>query len=152
MAFVLMTMSFTTGHSQLLWAVGAGSIASTSFIIFTIPQSVSARSSRIVGGYAIAIIVGLLIHYALMGFFSLLTTHFVMSDPRIFWMTASVSVGISMILMVLFDCQHPPAAGIALVLVLDIHGFGMLFIIMFAALALSLIKLIFNDKLINLVG
>lgn len=150
MAIVLMFMSFTSG-SQILWAVGAGSLASSTFIVFTIPNSVSARASRIIGGYAIAVITGLVLHFILMGLIHFLSSHFQMSDPRIFWMTASISLGLSMLAMILFDCQHPPAAGVALVLVLDIHHFQILFVILFAALALSLIKLLFKNHLVNLV-
>lgn len=150
-AIVLLCMNIASGTDELLWAVGAGSLTSSSFIVFTSPTSVSARSSRIVGGYTIAVVVGLTVHFILMSIFHELSSHVDMIDPRFFWVTASVSIAITTILMVLFDCQHPPAAGVALVLVLDIHDFNILYVILFAVLTLSLIKLAFKDKLIDLV-
>lgn len=149
LAIVLTLMSLDS-QSQVLWAVGAGSLASSIFIIFTIPESIAAQPRRILGGYAVALIVGLIAHYALLKIFGLLETHFVLGNTKFFWVSAAVVMGLVMVLMVLMNFQHPPAAGVALVLMLDIQEYYTVAVIILTVCSLALIKFWLKNYLINL--
>lgn len=149
MTFVLAMMSVAS-NSQVSWAIGAGSLGSSTFIVFTIPNSISARSSRVIGGYAVAIVVGILVHVLLSSAFDLLSSHITINNSKVFWVASSVAIGLSMIVMILLDCQHPPAAGVALVLVLDIHEYYTLAVIMITAIMLALIRHYAKPYLVNL--
>ncbi len=138
-------------RSTIIWAAGASSLASSSYIVFCIPRSVVAHPLKIVGGYVIAIVVGECIR--------LLATwicHFIpgcqagVPFMHVFEVAAAISVGISLLLMVLLKSEHPPAAGLAVVMVLDIRNYYALGIILFSACILALIRTCFRKQLHNL--
>ena len=89
-------------------------IASTAFIVFVLPHSLAARPRRIVGGHFVAVLVGSVLSmiYLVPGWGDVATTSRVVRD-----LVAVVTVGISILIMVLTDTEHPPAAGTALGLV-----------------------------------
>ena len=89
-------------------------IASTAFIVFVLPHSQAANPRRIVGGHVVAVLVGsaLSLIYIVPGMADLETTSRIARD-----LTAVVTVGISILIMVVTDTEHPPAAGTALGLV-----------------------------------
>jgi len=151
MAFVLFLMSFRSS-SELLWALGAGSLASSIFIVFTLPQSLAAEPRRLIGGYFLAILIGVITHIFLMHLFHAVTAHFIVQNLRIFWISSALAMGITMILMIIFNCQHPPAAGVSIVLVLNIQEYTTVIVILLTAILLALISYFFKDKLINLSG
>ena len=149
MAIVLFFMSLDS-TSQILWAVGSGSLASSIFIVFTIPNSISAQPRRVLGGYLIAILVGVLIHFLLGNIFNLVSQHFILENTKVFWVSSAIAIGLVMVLMVILDCQHPPAAGISIVLVLNIQEYYTLAVIGLSVIFLMLIKHVFRNYLINL--
>ncbi|MCY4365607.1 MAG: HPP family protein [Chloroflexi bacterium] len=89
-------------------------IASTAFIVFVLPHSQAANPRRIVGGHLVAVLVGsvLSLLYLLPGGGDVETASRIVRD-----LIAVVTVGISILIMVLTDTEHPPAAGTALGLV-----------------------------------
>ena len=52
-------------QNELVGAIGASSLAATSFIAFVTPDSPSATNRRMIGGYVIALVVGMLGYYAI---------------------------------------------------------------------------------------
>ena len=78
------------------------SLGSTAFIIFTMPKSKSANPRRVIGGHVIGLVCGSLLS---------ITPHTTLSLA----ITAySLAVGLSIVLMVALDFEHPPASGTAL--------------------------------------
>ncbi len=151
MALVLFLMSVGS-NSQLLWALGAGSLASSIFIVFTLPQSLAAEPRRLIGAYCLAIVIGVLTHVFLMHLFHAVTAHFILQNLRVFWISSALAMGITMVLMIIFNCQHPPAAGVSIVLVLNIQEYTTVAVILFTAILLALINYFLKDYLINLSG
>lgn len=149
MTLVLIMMSMAS-NSQVSWAIGAGSLGSSTFIVFTLPKSLSARPKNVVGGYIVAIVVGMLVNTILSAAFDAVSRHIGMNNQHVFWVVSSISIGLAMVAMILFDCQHPPAAGVALVLVLDIQEYYTLAVIMITAIMLALIRHYAKPYLINL--
>lgn len=49
--------------SNIAWAVGAGSLASSAYLVFAKPSAVAAHPLRLIVAYVLAIVCGLLTHY-----------------------------------------------------------------------------------------
>lgn len=150
-ACVLLLLDATAG-SAILWAIGSGCLASSCYIVFITPRSVTAQPHRIVGGYIVGITVGVLTHLLL----KWIKHHFSLDDGAIttsehlFWISAALTVGIAMFIMVVLNIEHPPAVGLSLVLVLDIEHYGIILAILGAAMVLAILKKILNPWLVNL--
>jgi len=136
--------------SSLIWAAGASSLASTAFCVFGSPHTRVAYPIRIFGGYVIGMISGealrLLLHVSCLGL--------IVCQPNVpihvMELAAAISVGLALIVMVLLKLEHPPAAGFAIVLVLDIREWYALLIILIAAFLLTFIRWALDKWLINL--
>ncbi len=63
---------------------------------------------------------------------------------------AALSVGLSILLMVMTDTEHPPAAGTALGLIIPGWSWSAVVFIICGALILSMMRLVLRPKLINL--
>jgi hypothetical protein len=132
--------------SPVEWAVGASSLASSAFIVFVVPRVSAAEPIRILGGYVICVIVGSAGHFALqaiMPFSTIFGTH-------IFELITALSLGMSIVLMVLFKFQHPPAVGMTVILVLEHWGLASLSVIVFGVFVLIFLRVWFKDYLRNL--
>ena len=88
-----------------------GALGASSFIAFTMPHHNVSRTRFLVGGYAVGILVGILCHYISLWPLLADIPVFEESSHVIF---GAVSVGLSIFLMVVFNFEHPPAAGLAL--------------------------------------
>lgn len=133
--FVFLALSVF--HMQRLVAVA--SLGATAFIVFAIPSSVTAKKRNVIGGHITGILCGLL--FRLLSFGGIFDV-----------LAAALAVGLAMFIMVVFDFEHPPAAGTALsfVTVTSIQPLPMLIFIV-AILILGIGHDIFKKHLIDLV-
>ena len=83
-------------------AIVIASIGATVFVIFAMPGSITARPRSVIGGHLTGLIVGSLIFII------------PFSSFYIGMLLLAASVGLSMFIMVMTDCEHPPACGTAL--------------------------------------
>ena len=123
------------------------SIASTAFTIFVLPNSMASTPRRVIGGQLVAVVSGSL-------FFILLHLPVVESvaagsqiAPAIL---AALAVGLGILLMVATNTEHPPAAGVALGLVIDPWQWSAIAFVVVSALALTAIHASLRPKMINL--
>lgn len=137
--------------SKIIWAVGAGSLASSCFLIFAKPSNPSSLSKKIIGGYIIGILVGEIMHYLVLHIFSSPMAAIGTENFYVYSIFAAISVGISILLMCIFRFDHPPAAGMSLVLVLEKHDHLIIFIVLIAVIILALFRQIFIHHLKDLV-
>ena len=138
--------------SRILWAVGASTLASSSFIIFCVPKSVTAKPLKIVGGYVIAMICGGVMKIVANSVCHVIPAcHAGLPFIHVFEVAAALSVTIALVLMVLFRSEHPPAAGLAIVMVLDVRNVDVLAVILGGAVLLAIIHIIFRKKLCDLI-
>jgi len=123
-------------ETALIAALGA-----TTFIIFTGPTKELSRPRYVIGGYCVGTLVGLVA----------VNLFQVTALDSMFPLFAALSVGISMFLMVVFDFEHPPAAGVALGLMTNgghLHSVAIAFIgIFFLLLMRRLLSKILIDLL-----
>ena len=129
-------------HAAIVVAVG-----STVFIVFIIPDSVAATPRRVIGGHVVAIIFGSAFAFMLLapGMEALAAD---LRYVRVF--AAALAVGVSMLVMVLTNTEHPPAAGTALGLLFPGWELSTVVFIVLSAIALSAIRILLRPRMINL--
>ena len=121
-------------------------LASTAFIIFVVPDSVAAGPRRVIGGHIVAVIIG----SGLSGLLNMPGIESVAEGSRfVSNITAAVSVGISIFVMVVTDTEHPPAAGTALGLIIPDWSWSAVVFILSGAVILSIIRIVLRPKMIN---
>lgn len=114
----------------ILAAVGA-----STFTVFAIPKDYTARARNVMGGHLIGCCMGVLCFH--------------LFSPLL--IGGSLAVGATMLLMIITNTEHPPAAGTALGLVVSGSVGGVIFITG-SAFGLSLIKRLMDPWLENLTG
>lgn len=151
MWLVLMALD-EVATSTIIWAVGASTLASSSYIVFCAPKSMVAKPQKIIGSYIIAMLCGEGMRIlANMVCAAVPNCQAGIPFLHVFEFAAAISVGIALLLMVLLKSEHPPAAGLAVVMVLDIRNLEALVIILIAAIVLSLVRIIFRRVLCDLI-
>ena len=129
------------------------SLASSAFMIFVIPHSAASNPRRVVGGQLIGVIVG----WVALSFLGPPPDNPTFQSILFIDGVAAAAIGISIIIMVLTDTTHPPAAGTVLGLALGEGATStigtnltILFILVTIAL-LSTVHMILRPKLTNLI-
>jgi len=151
-AFIIAVLTLMNHFDReyVLWAVGAGSLSSSAYIVFSRPCSLTAKPLHIIGGYVVGVLSGvifrtLIMHFRLIEHGFIGTKHFYLLGTL-----AACSVGLCVILMSIFKAEHPPAAGMALVMVIDLQDYKVTFLILTSALFLGLLKQFLRNYLVNL--
>ena len=96
-------------------------MGATAFIVFAMPNAVSAHSRNVIGGHLVGLILGMIFFFI---------------DIPYFY-EFPIVVGIAIFLMVTLDIEHPPAIGTALAVLINEVSIGVVFIIIAAAVILS---------------
>ena len=92
-------ITITLSNSPVIIA----SIGATAFIVFAMPNNIAAEPKRIIGGHFLGFFIG-----SCFAVFPFMDVVFF----KAMWF--SLSVGITILFMVVLDLEHPPAAGTAL--------------------------------------
>lgn len=127
-------------HTALLATLGA-----TTFIVFCIPNSGTAQYRTLIGGYTVGMLIGIILcyvaHREIMTF---------LPDYVLDVIFGGLAVGLAMFIMVLTNTEHPPAAGLALGLVINSWDFYTLGTIMVLVMFMALVKHLLHRFLIDL--
>ncbi len=124
---------------QMQNIVVVASIGSTAFIVFSMPREVTAKARNVIGGHLVGFACGSLSALIPVSY------HF---PPAL---TLSIAVGLSILIMVVTDTEHPPAAGTALGLAISGFSTEALISLFISVLTLSLIHHFFKAHLKDLV-
>jgi CBS-domain-containing membrane protein len=119
--------------------VVVASIGATAFIVFAMPDDITAKSRNVIAGQLVGFGCGALcalIPHA----------HFLSSA-----LICSLAVGLSILIMVVTDTEHPPAAGTALGVALSGFSPTLLLSVLTSIIALSLLHRGLRPHLRNLV-
>ncbi len=123
-------------------------IGATSFIVFTMPHKEGAKSRYIVGSYILGVTVGAIAYYiSTIPWLS----HFLFLQQYYDEIFGAIAVGVTMFLMVILNIEHPPAAGLALALVLNDWDFNTLLVIGLAIILILSFRHLFRRKMIDLI-
>lgn len=120
-------------------AVVVASIAASIFIVFTMPNAVSARKRAILGGHWFGLVLG--------SFWAIIPQPYQFVSIIVY----SLAVGTTMLAMVIFDVEHPPAAGTALGIAMTGFSLGVGIAIISSTVILALISQLFRPYLKDLV-
>jgi CBS-domain-containing membrane protein len=119
----------------------------TAFIAFTMPWGYAAQPRNIIGGYLTGSIVGVLIHSVDV---SLLNAHIFINSHLLLLISSALCVGITSLIVVITDTEHPPAVGMALGLVINDWSFLSIIVTLTAIIILTIVKEFLKPHLINL--
>ena len=139
---VLLVVLDAGRNSAVIAALGA-----SAFISFTMPNARSSGPRFLVGGYLAGILSGFLCHH--IGTLPFWESVGMTADlSRVAF--GAISVGLAILLMVVADLEHPPAASVALGLVLN-NCEPRTMLVVFAGIAsLALMKTVMRRFLIDL--
>ena len=130
-------------ETAIIAALGA-----SAFIVFTMPTQYSSDPRRLIGGYIIGIIVGII-------FYSLSTqlgNNLFENQTIIYVAFGALALGFAVFLMAVTNTEHAPAAGIALGLVISRWDYLTIIFIIIAILWLVGIKILLKKYLMDLIS
>ena len=116
------------------------SIGATAFIVFALPNNISAEPKRIIGGHFLGFFIGSC--FAVFPFMHILLF-------KAIWF--ALSIGFTILLMVVLDFEHPPAAGTALGMTLVGYSSSAAIAIIISVLLLTIVAYLTKPYLEDLV-
>ncbi len=140
--FIVLMMLDVVTNAVIIAALG-----SSTFIVFTMPEAQVSKPRIMIGGYIAGVVAGSLCHY--LSLWSLMEwTSFIHDSPHVVF--GAMAVGLAIFLMVITDTEHPPAAGLALGLILNEWSVLTIVVVFVGIISLSVIKFILKPVLKNL--
>ncbi len=128
-------------------AVIIAALGSSTFIAFTMPEAQVSKPRVMIGGYIVGIAAGCLCHY--LSLWSLMTwASFIHESPHVVF--GAMSVGLAIFVMVITGTAHPPAAGLALGLILNEWSTLTIVLVFVGIISMSVIKSVLKPVLKNL--
>ena len=140
--FLLLLILDAVTQTVLIAALGA-----SAFIAFAVPRSLHSDPRHLIGGYLVGIAAGVLMS----GINGLLHISSPAVDHAVMIVLGALAISLAMFAMVMTKTEHPPAAALALGLVLNEWSVMTLFVIIAGITALSLIKRVVMPILLDLV-
>ena len=137
--FVLLVILDAVEHSAVIASLGA-----SAFIAFTMPHQRRARTRFLIGGYVIGVLC------AHLGYLPLWAGWVSNESVMVVAIFAGLAVAVAILLMVVLDFEHPPAAGVALGLVLNRCEPWVTLIVLAGILVLATSRIILKRILIDL--
>ena len=117
-------------------------IASSAFIVFVMPHSRVSTLRRVIGGHVVAVIVALglaLLYLTPVGGFA--------AESHLTSDLMAATVGLSILIMVVFNTEHPPAAGTVLGLAVEGWTLSAVFFVLLGAVMLSVVHGVLRPRL-----
>jgi len=129
-------------HTAIIATLGA-----TAFIAFAMPRSYSSKPRHLIGGYAVGIAVGCLCSYLAVG---LADCGALSAGNANVVVSGAIAVGAAIFLMAILNMEHPPAAGMALSLVINPWELETMLFIVGSVLLFALVKELLKRFMIDL--
>jgi CBS-domain-containing membrane protein len=127
--------------------VSIASLGASSFITFAMPHQRASRPRVMIGGYIIGAAIGVL-YYALSALPIWEGVAWMGSASHVVF--GALAVGTTILLMVVTQSEHPPAAGLALGFVLDGTDTRTVIVVILGIVALAALKTLLKPVLIDL--
>ncbi|WP_431768833.1 HPP family protein [Senegalia massiliensis] len=139
--FILLFLNYFV-YTTIIASLGA-----TTFIVFTMPKTHSAKGKNILGGYTLGIIFGIIFHLLSIFLIEIIET---INLNTLYMITGALSVGATMFVMTITNTEHPPAVGMALSLILTPWDFKTLFFVYLCIILMIIVKKSLENYLIDL--
>jgi CBS-domain-containing membrane protein len=140
--FIVVLILDAMSDAAVIAALGA-----SSFIVFTMPEAQMSGPRFLIGGYLVGMAAGGLCYYLSL-VPSLTQLPIVQGFSSVVF--GALSVGLATLLMVVTDTEHPPAASLALGLVLDEYNHRTVLVVLIGIISLSLIRAVLRPALKDL--
>jgi len=124
-----------------------GSLGASTFIAFAMPRMNASRPRQLIGGYSIGSLCGLALNRALL-WHEASELQFLDLPPHA--LLGGVAVGLALFLMSVLNFAHPPAAALALTLVVESNAFAYAGVAMLSIVFVSLVKQLLQGYLMDL--
>ena len=121
-------------------------LAASAFIAFAVPRSLHSDPRHLIGGYVVGIIFG----SAMAGLDSLFGVTNPMLAHAVMVFFGAIAISLAMFFMVVTRTEHPPAAALALGIVLNEWNLLTLAVVLTGVILLSLVKQIVLPWLLDL--
>ena len=129
-------------HAAIVAALGA-----STFIVFDMPHSITARPRRLIGGHTIGLISGSICYFTLLaGPLGQLAKN----REFITWCVCALAVGLSIFLMTITNTEHPPAASTALGIIAHGWSYQVVVFVLLAAISLAIVRRLLRGYLRDL--
>lgn len=123
------------------------SLGASAFIAFALPRSLHSSPRHLIGGYVVGMLAGALMW--------LVSVPWQFANPvlehAVTILFGALAIGLAMFLMVVTKTEHPPAAALALGLVLNEWDMVTLLVVFSGVIALSLLKRLVLPVLMDLI-
>ena len=119
------------------FVVTAAALGASTFIVFAMPNSITAEPRRLIGGHVVGLLSGAVCFFAFLN--GRPEVMFLNSDYT-FILAGALSVGLSIFLMTITNTEHPPAATTALGIAANGWSFQTALIVLIAALGLTIAR------------
>jgi CBS-domain-containing membrane protein len=125
------------------------SLGASAFIVFTMPRTYSSDPRRLIGGYIVGILIGILFNQ-----FSNLeqTKYLFFNETTSLVVFGAIAVGIAIFVMAITNTEHAPAAGIALGLVINQWTPKTILFILIAIIWMASVRKILKPYIIDLIS
>lgn len=122
-------------------------LGASTFVVFAMPNSVTAEPRRLIGGHVVGLLSGALCYFAFLGgnLYQLTT-----NQDVLFTLAGALSVGLSIFLMTITDTEHPPAATTAIAIVANGWSYKVALLVVLSALCLALARRLLRPHLKDL--
>jgi len=147
MFIILLPLSLVS-HSLFLGALGGTSLGSSCFTVFISPKSSMVKPRRLIGGYTIACLCGIFTYFLFELTKSAIPNLVLLIEPIAIF--SALSIGFTTILMILFDMEHPPAAGLSIGLIFESWDIWTVIVVIAASVMLAIIWKSFHKYFIPL--
>lgn len=152
--YILQSLLATIAVAIILYFLGAlthaaivAALGASTFIVFAIPNSVTAQPRRLIGGHTFGLLCGLLCYYA---FLNNPLIELTAGWGFLYFIAGALSVGLAMFLMTITNTEHPPAAGTALGIVTQEWSVWTIVFVLAFAISLVIIKRLMGSQLKDL--
>ena len=139
--FVLLLVLDAVTQTVLIAALGA-----STFIAFAVPRSLHSGPRSLIGGYVVGMLAG-----ALMGTLNNIIEVSANYDHSVMVICGAIAISLAMFTMVVTRTEHPPAAALALGLVLNEWSLLTLIVVLLGVIGLSVIKQLVLPALLDLI-
>lgn len=131
-------------ETAIIAALGA-----SAFVVFAIPNSYSSDSRRLIGGYIVGIVIGIICYFISTTF---PTSNYFTNTEMSLIVFGAIAVGLSIFIMAVTNTEHPPAAGIALGLIINPWTWVTIVFILCAIFWLAVVRKILKPYLMDLIS
>jgi CBS-domain-containing membrane protein len=139
--FVLLLVLDAVTQTVLIAALGA-----SAFIAFAVPRSLHSGPRHMIGSYVVGILAG-----SLMSTLATLINVSPTADHAVMIIFGAIAISLAMFTMVVTRTEHPPAAALALGLVLNEWSLLTLVVVLSGIVGLSIIKQLVLPALLDLI-